>query len=199
MGEIVLEGVGLFVDCTRRRLRPCGDPYHVDGRGRDTVQRGAEGLAHPLHPIEWAYGGEHRRGVRSLAAPRRQEPQRPQPFQAGLQEPRHGVPRDQARAELAQHGTVEAGVGEFKPEDILPGHTTADGLGRLAVGQVFGTLQDTDHGQSPMRGEPVGEVLVRLEGPKFVPSRHREVPVGSNCLGDAGGFCGHATHGVRAK
>ena len=116
------------------------------------------------------------RGVRPLAAPRLEQPQRPHSLQEGIQEPRRGVTRDQARAELAQHGKVEAGIGEFKPEGIFPVNATADGLGRLAVGQVFDKLQDTDQGQSPrtgrrlpMRGEQVGEVLVRIEGPEFVP------------------------------
>jgi hypothetical protein len=97
-------------------------------------------------------------------------------LEEGIQEPRRGSTRDQARAELTQHEKVAAGVGAFKPEGIFPVHTTADGLGRLAVGQVFGTLPDTHQGQSPrtgrwlpMRGEHVGAALVRIEGAEFVP------------------------------
>ena len=114
--------------------------------------------------------------------------------------------RDQARAELAQHGKVEAGVGELEPEGIFPVNATADGLGRSPVGQVFDKLQDTDQGKPPgtgsrlpMRREQVGEVLIRIEGPEFVPQRHIQVSFGKDCLGDAGGFWGHGTDEVSAK
>jgi hypothetical protein len=61
--------------------------------------------------------------------------------QQGLAQEMVNPAGDEARAELAQDRIIEAGVGQFKPEGILPINPTAHGIGRLAVGQPFGTRQ----------------------------------------------------------
>ena len=43
---------------------------------------------------------------------------------------------DEAGAELAQHGEVEAGIGQLQAEGILPVDASADGVGGLAIGAV---------------------------------------------------------------
>src|SRR5262249_29141585 len=72
---------------------------------------------------------------------------------------------DQTGAELAPDGAVEAGVGPFQGEGVLPVDAGADGGGGLAVGQVLDELEDGDEGEPPgglgrsaPRGVEVGEV-----------------------------------------
>jgi hypothetical protein len=44
---------------------------------------------------------------------------------------------EQPLAKIVQQREVEAGVGSLKAQSILPIHTAADGIGRLAVGEPF--------------------------------------------------------------
>ena len=73
---------------------------------------------------------------------------------------RSAPPAMQAGAELAEHGEVEAGVGQLQAEGVLPVDAAADGVGGLAIGEPLGELQDGDQGQPPgglRRPSPVGE------------------------------------------
>jgi hypothetical protein len=45
---------------------------------------------------------------------------------------------------------VKAGVSELQAEDVLPIQAAADGIGGLAIGEVFQKLQD-DHQRQPPR------------------------------------------------
>ena len=57
-----------------------------------------------------------------------------------------------AGAELAEHGVIEAGIGQFQAQGVLPVDASADGVGGLAVGKSLDVLEDGGH------GEPGGEV-----------------------------------------
>ena len=73
-----------------------------------------------------------------------------------------GLPGDQPGAELAQDGMVEAGIGEFQPQDIFPINAAADGIRGLAIGEAFGKLEDC--GQRQARGRFCGLAARREEG-----------------------------------
>jgi hypothetical protein len=57
-----------------------------------------------------------------------------QALQQGVEQQQFGPTRDQAGAELAEHGVVEAGIGEGEAERVLPVDPAPHGVGRLAVG-----------------------------------------------------------------
>ena len=100
-----------------------------------------------------------------------------------VQEQPFGPAGDQAAAELAEHGVVEAGIGQLQAEGVLPVDAAADGVGGLAIGEVLGELQDGDQGEPPggvgglsARGKQVGEVVVRVED-----ARARRASGGRGC------------------
>ena len=66
--------------------------------------------------------------------------------QEGVEELQFGLAVDQAGAELAEHGVVEAGIGKFQGEGVLPVDPPADGVGGLAVGEAFDVLENANHG-----------------------------------------------------
>lgn len=65
-------------------------------------------------------------------------------FEHRFQQQSFGSTGDQTGAELAEYGEVEAGIGQFQTENILPVDAAADGVGGLAVGESLGELQDGD-------------------------------------------------------
>jgi len=71
-----------------------------------------------------------------------QQPLRTGHRQEGIEEQGLDLPGDQPGAELAQDGMVEAGIGEFQPQGILPIDAAADGVGRLAIGKAFRKLEE---------------------------------------------------------
>ena len=52
-----------------------------------------------------------------------------------------GLAVDQTGAELAQHGMVEAGIGQLQAECVLPVDASTDGVGGLAVGEALDVLE----------------------------------------------------------
>ena len=54
-------------------------------------------------------------------------------MQEGVEELQLGLAVDQARAEFAEDGVVEAGIGQFQGEGVLPVDSPADGIGGLAI------------------------------------------------------------------
>src|SRR5215211_345028 len=106
-------------------------------------------------------------GVRALPPPGLEQMMGGRDLQDGIQQRSLGGSRHQARAELAQHRAVEAGVGERQPEEILPVDPAPDGIGRLAIRQTLRELQQGHQGQAPWRlgrlalgREEVGEAAV---------------------------------------
>ena len=111
-----------------------------------------------------------------------------------LQQEPFGTAGDEAGAELAEDGEVEAGVGQLQAEGVLPVDAAADGVGGLAIGEPLGELQDRDQGQPPggLRrlspvGEQAGEAFVVVEGAQGVPHGQVGVAVGEGGAGDVGG------------
>ena len=105
--------------------------------------------------------------------------------QEGVQELQFGLAVDQAGAELAEHGVVEAGIGQFQAQGVLPVDAAADGVGGLAVGEALDVLEDGGQGQPRGRGgrlsaggEQVGELVVAVERSEFVGDAEAKVPLG---------------------
>jgi hypothetical protein len=103
-------------------------------------------------------------------------------FEQLVQQPLLGTALDEAGAELAQHGGVEAGIGQLQPEDVLPVDPGAHRLGGPSVGEVLAELQQGDQSQPPWR-EPrlaalrkeVGEVRIGEDGAEFIPQLEKGV------------------------
>jgi hypothetical protein len=84
---------------------------------------------------------------------------------------------------IVQQGEVKAGVGQLKAEGILPIHTAADRIRRLAIGEPFDVLHHHDQRQAPGRdfhGMPggriqIGEELIVVERAELGPEFHIEV------------------------
>ena len=68
---------------------------------------------------------------------------------------------DQARAELREDREVEARVGQFEPEGVLPVDPTAHRVGGLAVGEALFELHHGDESEPP--GALGGSALRREE------------------------------------
>jgi hypothetical protein len=93
----------------------------------------AQGLTHALQSVQGANGRQHMGGVGALAAAHLEEAAFTYPGQQGVEQQLFGVPRQQPRPELAQHGMVEARVGQLQAKDIFPINAAAHRIGRLAV------------------------------------------------------------------
>jgi len=52
------------------------------------------------------------------------------------------LPGDEASAELAQDGMVEAWIGQCQPQDLFPINAATHGIRSLAVGEAFRKLED---------------------------------------------------------
>ena len=175
------------------------------------VQGGPHRLADPLQPIEHADRGQDMGRVGALPAPLADQAEFPASFQEGVQELLFGLAVDQAGAELAEHGVVEAGIGQFQAQGVLPVDAAADGVGGLAVGEALDVLEDGDQGQPCGRsgrlaagGEQLGELVVAVErhrvrrrcgGRGCLWGRRRERRVGS-LRGSQTAVCGRSDMGL---
>jgi len=165
-----------------------------------------QGLADALQPIDGADAGQDVRGVGALPAAGLQ----PATFAAALQEevqqPWFGRAGEEAAAKLTQDGTIEAGVGEFQAEGLLPVDTGTNGLGRLTVGEFLHKLQDRDQGEPPgclgglaTRWVEGSEVVIGEEGAQLIAEEQAGVRVGKSSTGDAGRLLGNGGDGVKAQ
>ena len=117
--------------------------------------------------------------------------------QEGVQEPLFGLAVDQAGAELAEHGVIEAGIGQFQAQGVLPVDAAADGVGGLAIGEALDVLEDGGQGQPGGRsrglaagGEQIGELVVAVERSEFIGDAEAEGALGEGGVGDAPGLFG---------
>ena len=95
-------------------------PQPVRGDYRNRVQRGAQGLGQQLDPVQVAHRGEHVRAVCALTPARLEQSSVSRGVQHAGEQALTGIPGQQPGAELAEHGVVEAGIGQVKGEQILP-------------------------------------------------------------------------------
>ena len=123
-----------------------------------------------------------------------------------VEEELFGAARQQAVPEFTQHRKVEARIGQLETQQILPVDARADGLGRLAIGQVFPKLHDRHQRQPPggqarlaPRGEQGGKVLVLKDGPEGIPEGQIGMAFGKGGTGHTGGFFRHRLDDVRVE
>jgi hypothetical protein len=84
-------------------------------------------------------------------------------------------PRHQACPKLGEDRGVKARIGALQPPGIRPVDTTAHGVGRLAIGEPFGELQERDECQAPggqrglsVRGEERQKGLISKQAIQFI-------------------------------
>ena len=104
---------------------------------------------------------------------------------------------DQAGAELAEHGVIEAGIGQFQAQGVLPVEAAADGVGGLAIGQALDVLEDGGQGEPCGRGgrlaaggEQLGELIIAEERAEFIGDAEAEGSLGEGGVGHASGLVG---------
>ena len=155
---ILLEAARVAREPVRRdpRLEPVGR------HGGERVQRVPQGLPDQLEPVEHLDRRQHMRRIGALPAPRLDQPRLLERRQQRLEQQRLGTLRDEAVAELAQDGGVEAGVVQRQAEGVLPVDAPAHRVGGLAIRQPFGELEDRRQGE--LRRGDRGLALLREEG-----------------------------------
>jgi hypothetical protein len=82
--------------------------------------------------------------VGALSAPLSDQAEFAASFQEGVEELQFGLALDQARAELAEHGVIEAGIGQFQGEGVLP----VDAVCRESRGSSVGATPTRHLGRS---------------------------------------------------
>jgi hypothetical protein len=115
------------------------------------LQRVPQRLVNALGPVHRPRGRQDMGGIRALSPSSLEQMMRRSDFQDRVQQQHLGRSRDQTRAELAQHRTVEAGVSKRQAEQILPIDPAAHRISRLSVRQLFCELQQGHQGQAPWR------------------------------------------------
>jgi hypothetical protein len=112
-----------------------------------------EGMPHRVgdthHAVNRADGPQHMGGRGPLPAMAFQALAVTTTLPQGIQEPRFGLTRHQARATLAAHGAGQAGIGKLSPQGIRPIDPTPHGISGLPVGQALGIRQNGHQGQAP--------------------------------------------------
>jgi hypothetical protein len=164
-------------------LRRGQRPEPVGRHHGQFVQGGPQRLADPLEPVEDAHRGQDMGRVGALPAPRSDQSEIPASVQEGVQELLSGLAVDQSGAELAQDGVIEAGIGQFQAEGVLPVDAAADGVGGLAVGEALDVSENRGQRQPCGRGgglaaggEEVGELIVVVERSAFLGDAETESP-----------------------
>ena len=116
------------------------------------------------------------RGVGALASLCLQKAPLPEPVQEEVEQELFGTTRPQPAAKLAEDRVIKAGIVEGESKGVLPIDPGADRIGRLAVGEVFGELEEGDQrqppgglGRLPALREQVGQIPVLHEHLEFIP------------------------------
>ena len=186
------------IDSLRIPIDPLGGaeggepPGGGDGQA---VQGVTQGLGGAFQAIDGADSGQDMGGIRALAAASFEPTPRATRLQEGLEESFLRAALEQARAELAEHGGIEAGIGEFEAEEVLPVDPGADGVGGRAIGQLLDELEDGHQGQPPRcLGMPTPGRIERSEfeviedRPQLVTQGQTDVVSRKGRSGDAGGL-----------
>ena len=137
------------------------------------------------------------RRVGALPVPFADQAEFPASFQEGVEELLFGLAVDQAGAELAEYGVIEAGIGQFQTQGVLPVDATTDGIGGLAVGEALDVLEDGGQGEPSggggrlaAGGEQLGELVVAEERAKFLGDAEAKSALGEGGVGHASGLVG---------
>jgi hypothetical protein len=118
---------------------------------REGVQRRPKRLSDTLQPIEHANRRQDRDGIRPLTAVDVEQPLRLCQGQQGIEAEWRRLPGDEPGTKCAQDGMLEAWVGQFQPQDLLPINAAADGICGLTIQAAFRKLQDRGQRQTRWR------------------------------------------------
>jgi hypothetical protein len=158
-------------------------------------ERVAHRLGHELNPIQRADGGQHVRRVRPLTPPDLEQPTVTGAVDQQVEQSSLGPAEQQAGAEFAEDGVIEARIGQLQGQRVLPVDPPTHGVGRRTVGQVLGELENGGQGQTPRRfgrvpprGEQVGEVLIRVDDVQRLPHPEVQGTVGKRGARDTRGL-----------
>ena len=99
--------------------------------------------------MQVTHGAQHMRAVGALLAARLDQAARLETLEHGVQQQVLRLAGDKAGAELGQHAEVEPGIGELKPECVLPVDPGTHGVGGLPIAEMLEELEDRDQGQAP--------------------------------------------------
>ena len=181
-------------------------PQPVGRRDGQAFQRVTHRLGNALQPVQGAHRGQNMRGIGPLPPTSGQQV----PFTGKRQ---HRVEQhllrptlDQMGSELAQHGAVEARVGQRQRQGILPVDPAADRLGRLTVGQPLGELEQGHQGKPPGRlcraatgGEQVSKPDIVEHRAEFVAQARVATALEKRSAGDAHGLLGDGWGDLKEK
>ena len=178
----------------------------LGGRGRQGIQGSPQRLGHAFETVQGADGPEHMGGVGALPAPGAQQLQVTAQRQKGVEQMLFRASCHETAAELAQNRSVEARVGQFQSQQILPIDAAADGIGRPPVGQVLGELEQGHQRQPPRafrrlpaRGEEGRELGVGENRPKLVAQAQIGIATGKGRTGNGCGRSWNITAHGRAE
>ena len=142
---VVLHPMAVPVNPLRRHPRT--QPLRSgDGQG---VKCGPHRFPDQLQAVEHPHRGHHVRGVGARRTPGLEQARLDAGAQYRVQDHPLDLAGQQAGTELAQHGVVEAGVGQLQPQQVLPVDTPAHRVSGLTVGEVLHMLQHRHQRQLP--------------------------------------------------
>ena len=109
----------------------------------------AERLAHELQTIEGTNGGQDVAGVGALPTVRLEQADSAEALQHQIEEQPLCSTIDQATTKPTQDRVIESWIVEVQAERLLPIDPSTDGVGGLAVRQIFDKLEHRDQRQAP--------------------------------------------------
>ena len=116
------------------------------------------------------------------------------------------APSQQTVTEFAEHGKVEAGVGQVQTHKVLPVDPSPDRLGGLAISQMFAKLQNRHQGQAPWgqsgvapRRKQRGKVLGLENRAQVIPQGEIRMAFGKGGMRNTSGLLGNGANGLRAQ
>ena len=105
---------------------------------------------------------------------------------------------DETRAEFTEYRRIKPRIREFQAQRIFPIDPPTDGIRSLAVGQVFGELEDQHQrqpcggfGRLPGRRKEGGKLGIRLQGAKRNADLEAQHTLRKGGVGHPRGFCGN--------
>lgn len=118
---------------------------------RDRFERGADGLGNLLEAVERPQGSQDMRRTGPLASSRPRQAVRHARVEQGVQQQVLRVPHDQGRPKVREDREVESRILQAQTEEVVPIDSSPHRVGRRAIGETLGELQDRHDRQAPRR------------------------------------------------
>jgi hypothetical protein len=108
---------------------------------------------------------------------------------------------DETRAEFTEYRRIKPRIREFQAQRIFPVDPPTDSIRGLAVGQVFGELEDQHQRQPcwcfsrlPRRRKEGGKLGIRIEGAQRIADLEAQRTLRKSRVGHTSRFCGDGHH-----